>query len=107
MNGLAEKYHAHQLIERLPDSQIATAVPVIHAAGSRQARLGCILHRIALARGIRAEVRLRIRCRVACFHYCPSLRYVATAEYLRRLEEEEQAASPTAQPAQAIPAVAP
>ena len=26
MNGLSEKHHAHELIERLPDSQIATAV---------------------------------------------------------------------------------
>jgi hypothetical protein len=26
MNGVTEKHHAHELIERLPDSQIATAV---------------------------------------------------------------------------------
>jgi hypothetical protein len=26
MNGAAEKHHAHELIERLPDSQIATAI---------------------------------------------------------------------------------
>jgi hypothetical protein len=26
MNGAIEKHHAHELIERLPDSQIATAV---------------------------------------------------------------------------------
>jgi hypothetical protein len=26
MNGASEKHHAHELIERLPDSQIATAV---------------------------------------------------------------------------------
>ncbi len=26
MNGVSEKHHAHELIERLPDSQIATAV---------------------------------------------------------------------------------
>jgi len=26
MNGVPEKHHAHELIDRLPDSQIATAV---------------------------------------------------------------------------------
>lgn len=26
MNGVSEKHHAHELIERLPDSQIGTAV---------------------------------------------------------------------------------
>lgn len=26
MNGATEKHHAHELVERLPDSQIATAV---------------------------------------------------------------------------------
>lgn len=26
MNGATEKHHAHELIERLPDSQIATAI---------------------------------------------------------------------------------
>jgi hypothetical protein len=26
MSGVSEKHHAHELIERLPDSQIATAV---------------------------------------------------------------------------------
>jgi len=26
MNGVSEKHHAHELIERLPDSQIPTAV---------------------------------------------------------------------------------
>jgi hypothetical protein len=26
MNGVSKKHHAHELIERLPDSQIATAV---------------------------------------------------------------------------------
>jgi hypothetical protein len=26
MNGVSEKHHAHELIERLPDAQIATAV---------------------------------------------------------------------------------
>jgi hypothetical protein len=26
MNGVTEKHHAHELIERLPDSQMATAV---------------------------------------------------------------------------------
>jgi hypothetical protein len=26
MTGVSEKYHAHELIERLPDTQIATAV---------------------------------------------------------------------------------
>ena len=26
MNGPTEKYHAHELIERLPESQIATAI---------------------------------------------------------------------------------
>ncbi|MGA2215742.1 MAG: hypothetical protein ABSH31_20895 [Bryobacteraceae bacterium] len=26
MNGASEKHHAHELIERLPDSQIPTAV---------------------------------------------------------------------------------
>ncbi len=26
MSGLSKKHHAHELIERLPDSQIATAV---------------------------------------------------------------------------------
>jgi hypothetical protein len=26
MNGATEKYHAHELIERLPDSQVSTAI---------------------------------------------------------------------------------
>jgi hypothetical protein len=26
MDGISEKHHSHELIERLPDSQIATAV---------------------------------------------------------------------------------
>jgi len=43
MNGVSEKHHAHELIERLPDTQIATAVrflefmlldPVAHAAAT-------------------------------------------------------------------------
>jgi hypothetical protein len=43
MNGVSEKDHAHELIEQLPDSQIATAVrflefmlldPVAHAAAT-------------------------------------------------------------------------
>ena len=43
MNGVSEKHHAHELIERLPDTQIATAVrflefilldPVTHAAAT-------------------------------------------------------------------------
>ena len=43
MNGVSEKYRAYELIERLPDSQIATAVrflefmlldPVAHAAAT-------------------------------------------------------------------------
>jgi hypothetical protein len=43
MNGVSEKDHAHELVERLPDSQIATAVrflefmlldPVAHAAAT-------------------------------------------------------------------------
>jgi hypothetical protein len=43
MNGVSEKDHAHELLERLPDSQIATAVrflelmlldPVAHAAAT-------------------------------------------------------------------------
>jgi hypothetical protein len=46
MNGVSEKHHAHELIERLPDSQIATAVsflefmlldPVAHAAATAPA----------------------------------------------------------------------
>jgi hypothetical protein len=43
MNGISEKHYAHELIERLPDSQIATAVrflefilldPVAHAVAT-------------------------------------------------------------------------
>ena len=43
MNAVSEKYRAHDLIERLPDSQIATAIrflefmlldPVAHAAAT-------------------------------------------------------------------------
>ena len=46
MDGVLEKHHAHELIERLPDSQIATAVrflefmlldPVAHAAAAAPA----------------------------------------------------------------------
>ena len=29
MNGASEKHHAHELIERLPESQIATAVRLL------------------------------------------------------------------------------
>jgi hypothetical protein len=51
MDGATEKHHAHELIERLPDSQIVTAVRALLISGAwrRSSKVEALLDYVACA----------------------------------------------------------